>query len=80
MNRLGSRMKVLDCTDHTATLASNIGKDGGTDSDIQVRIWKARTAFTILMPVWRSKLISRSCRKTKLWIFDTNLKSVLLQE
>ena len=56
-------------------LGSNISKDGGSDRDIQVRIGKARTAFTILRPVWKSKTISR---KTKLRIFNTNLKSVLL--
>ena len=56
-------------------LGSNISKDGGSDRDIQVRIGKARTAFTILRPVWKSKTISR---KTKLRIFNTNVKSVLL--
>ena len=56
-------------------LGSNISKDGGSDRDIQVRIGKARTAFTILRPVWKSKIISR---KTKLRIFNTNVKSVLL--
>ena len=56
-------------------LGSNISKDGGSDRDIQVRIGKARTAFTILRPVWKSKKISR---KTKLRIFNTNVKSVLL--
>lgn len=40
-----------------------------------MRIEKARTAFTTLRPVWNSKTISR---KTKLRIFNTNVKSVLL--
>ena len=40
-----------------------------------MRIAKARTAFTILRPLWKSKTISR---KTKLRIFNTNVKSVLL--
>ena len=56
-------------------LGSNISKDGGSDRDIQVRIGKARTAFTILCPVWKSKTVSR---KTKLRIFNTNVKSVQL--
>ena len=36
---------------------------------------EARTAFAILRPVWRSKVISR---KTKLRIFNANVKSILL--
>ena len=39
------------------------------------RISKARTAFLLLRPVWRSKVISM---RTKLRIFNTNLKSVLM--
>ena len=39
------------------------------------RIGKARTVFTILINVWRSKVVSR---KTKLRIFNTNVKSLLL--
>ena len=44
-------------------LGSNSSKDGGSDRDILARVGKARTAFAILRPVWRSKMISR---KTKL--------------
>ena len=65
----------IDEVEDFAYLGSNISKDGGSDQDIRVRIGKARTAFTILTPVWRSKVISR---KTKLRIFNTNVKSVLL--
>ena len=56
-------------------IGSKISRDSGSDRGIQVRIRKARTVFTILAPVWRSKVISR---KTKLRIFNTNIKSVLL--
>ena len=35
-------------------LGSNINMDGGSDLNIQVRIGKVRTAFTILRPVWKS--------------------------
>jgi len=59
----------------SSNLGSNISKGGGSEQDIQVRIGKARTAFAILTPVWRSKVIPR---KTKLRIFNTNVKSVLL--
>ena len=65
----------IDEVEDFAYLGSNISKDGGSDQDIPVRIGKARTAFAILTPVWRSKVISR---KTKLRIFNTNVKSVLL--
>ena len=39
------------------------------------RIGKARTAFLLLRPVWRSKEISL---RTKLRIFNTNVKSVFM--
>ena len=49
-------------------LGSVIAKDGGADKDIKARIGKARSAFLILKPVWRSKVISQS---TKLRILNT---------
>ena len=52
-----------------------IAVDGGTERDVLVRIGKARTAFLLLRPVWRSKEISL---RTKLRIFNTNVKSVLM--
>ena len=67
--------EAIDEVENFTYLGSNISKDGGSDQDIQVRIEKERTAFAILTPVWRSKVIAR---KTKLRIFNTNLKSVLL--
>ena len=36
-------------------LRSVIAVDGGTERDVLVRIDKARTAFLLLRPVWRSK-------------------------
>ena len=65
----------IDEVEDFVYLKSKISWDGGSDRDIQVRVGKARTAFTILTPVWKSKVISR---KTKLRIFNTNVKSVLL--
>ena len=67
--------EAIDEVEDFTYLSSNISKDGGSDRDILVRIGKARTAFAILRPEWRSKVISR---KTKLRIFNTNMKSVLL--
>ena len=49
--------------------------DGGTERDVLARIGKARTALLVLRPVWRSKEIPV---RTKLRIFNTNVKSVLM--
>ena len=56
-------------------LGSKISKTGGTDEDIKARIKKAQQAFTILRPVWKSTAISI---KTKLRVFNSNVKAVLL--
>ena len=56
-------------------LGSIVCSEGGTDQDIVARIGKATTAFNILRPIWRSRSI---IVKTKLRIFNTNEKSVLL--
>jgi hypothetical protein len=52
-----------------------VTKDGGSETDVNIRIIKAKGAFALLRPLWRSKEISRN---TKLRIFNTNIKSVLL--
>jgi hypothetical protein len=52
-----------------------VTKDGGAETDVNIRINKAKVAFALLRPLWRSKEISRN---TKLRIFNTNIKSVLL--
>ena len=67
--------EAIDEVEDFTYLGSYISKDGGFNRDILARIGKARTAFAILRPVWRSKVISR---KTKLRIFNTIVKSVLL--
>ena len=56
-------------------LGSLIDKLGGTNMDITKRIQKARAMFLILRNVWQSRRISR---QTKLRIFRSNIKSVLL--
>ena len=61
--------KAIDEVEDFTYLGSNISKDG------KARIGKTRTALTILRPIWRSKEISRN---TKLRIFNTNGKSVVL--
>jgi len=56
-------------------LGSVIDGKGGSDRDVTTRIGKARTAFVMLRNIWKSKEISI---KTKLHIFNSNVKSVLL--
>lgn len=56
-------------------LGSIVSKNGGADEDIKSRLGKARHAFVTLRPIWKNKNISQ---KTKLRIFETNVKSVLL--
>lgn len=56
-------------------LGSVVGKSGGSDEDVEARIKKARGTFSQLWKVWRSPQIRL---KTKLRIFNSNVKSVLL--
>ena len=56
-------------------LGSVIDKKGGVESDIKIRIGKARGAFKQLQNVWRSNAIKT---QTKIRIFNSNVKSILL--
>ena len=56
-------------------LGSIIDREGGTEAELKSRIGKAQGAFTSLNRVWRTKDISL---RTKLRIFNSNVKSVLL--
>ena len=56
-------------------LGSIVNTNGGTDEDVKARIGKARTAFNKLHKIWKSRDITTS---TKLQIFNTNVKTVLL--
>ena len=56
-------------------LGSVVDKQGGTDRDVAARIGKARGAFVMLKNIWASKAIRT---RTKLCIFNSNVKSVLL--
>ncbi|KAJ8367756.1 hypothetical protein SKAU_G00077840 [Synaphobranchus kaupii] len=56
-------------------LGSGMDTTGGTDAYIKSRINKARVVFNILRKIWSSKTIST---KTKLRIFNSNVKQVLL--
>ena len=50
-------------------------KKGGTEEEIQARIGKARQAFAMLRPIWRSTALTT---KTKLRVLGSNVKAVLL--
>nr|KAG5704999.1 hypothetical protein BaRGS_022841 [Batillaria attramentaria] len=56
-------------------LGSVVNGQGGTDRDVTARIGKARAAMVMLKNVWASKVVSI---RTKLRIFNSNVKSVLL--
>ena len=56
-------------------LGSVIDQEGGTDRDVTAKIGKARAAFAMLKNIWASGGISM---RTKLRIFDSNVKSDLL--
>ena len=58
-------------------LGSIVSKKGSTDEDIRARIGKARQAFAMLRPIWRSTALTTKT-KTKLRIFESNVKAVLL--
>ncbi|VDO69719.1 unnamed protein product [Schistosoma margrebowiei] len=56
-------------------LGSVIDEQGRSDADVMVRIGKARTAYLQLRNIWNSKQLSTN---TKVRIFNTNVKTVLL--
>ena len=56
-------------------LGSIIDKRGGSEADIKARIGKARIAFSQLQKVWKASKISL---QTKLRLFNSNVKSVLM--
>eukprot|EP00064_Thunnus_orientalis_P023677 superscaffoldBa00009203_g23931 len=69
------RGEAIEDMEHFTYLGSNISKNGGADRDIKARISKAQVAFKMLRPIWLSKQLSNN---TKLRIFNTNVKTVLL--
>ncbi|VDO56161.1 unnamed protein product [Schistosoma margrebowiei] len=56
-------------------LGSIIDEQGGSDADLKARIGKARAAYLQLRNIWNSKQLSTN---TKVRIFNTNVKTVLL--
>lgn len=66
---------VIEEVNEFCYLGSIITTNSDSDSDIDSRIAKARQAFGMLSGIWRSSIISQ---KTKIQLFNTNVKSVLL--
>ena len=68
----GERVEEVDEFTYLGSIVSN---KGGTDEDIQARIGKARQAFAMLRPIWRSTALTT---KTKRRVFGSTVKVVLL--
>ena len=56
-------------------LGSMVDQQGGTDRDVKARIGKVRATLVMLKNIWASEGISM---RTKLRIFNSNVKSILL--
>ena len=69
------RGHVLNDVDTFVYLGSVVSTTGGSDEDAKSRIGKARYAFNKLRPIWQSSSLSV---RSKLRIFNSNVKSVLL--
>ncbi|XP_062597058.1 uncharacterized protein LOC134258511 [Saccostrea cucullata] len=65
----------LEDVDTFTYLGCIVTTSGGTDEDITSRINKARHVFAILKPVWTSSYMTT---RTKLRIYNSNVKSILL--
>ena len=78
-NKRGDGVSVgrgrIEEVDEFTYLGSIVSKTGGTDKDIQARIRKVRNAFPMLRPIWQSRALTT---KTKLRVFGSNVKAVLL--
>ncbi|VDP73811.1 unnamed protein product [Schistosoma curassoni] len=60
-----------------SSAVSIIDEHGGSDADMKARIGKARAAYLQLRNIWNSKQMPTN---TKVTIFNTNVKTVLLYE
>jgi len=69
------RDESIEDVDSFTYLGSVVAKDGEAVQDVSHQIQKANGAFVQLYPVWKNNRISI---RTKLCIFRSNVKSVLL--
>ena len=67
--------KPIKVVESFVYLGSIVDQQGGTDRDVTARVGKARRAFIMLRKIWATRDISML---TKLRIFNSNVKSVLL--
>ncbi|VDP57902.1 unnamed protein product [Schistosoma margrebowiei] len=67
--------ETLEDVESFTYVGSIIDEQGGSDSDVEARIGKARTAFVQLNNIWKLKQLSTNI---KVRIFNTNVKAVLL--
>jgi len=67
--------EIIERVTQFTYLGSIIDNTGGTEADITARIQKAQIAFSALNKIWHSTAYSM---QTKLRIFNTNVKAVLL--
>ena len=67
--------KALDYVEDFTYLGSRLCKDNACSKDISIRLGKARNAFAMLHTIWKSKQYSL---KTKIRLYNSNVKSVLL--
>jgi hypothetical protein len=65
----------IESVDSFTYLGSIVTREGGALEDMSNRIGKGNSAFVQLCPAWKNSNISR---KTKLRIFSSNVKAVLL--
>ena len=67
--------KEIQFVEKFTYLGSVISKDNGAKTDITSKLSKARHTFSLLTNIWRS---SKYSMKTKLKLYNSNVKSVLL--
>ena len=68
-------IEIIEKVTQFTYLGSIIDNTGGTETDITARVRKAQVAFSALSKIWHSMTYST---QTKLRIFNTNVKAVLL--
>ena len=80
LNTTSNDRLVADCihieqVDNFTYLGAVVSTADPTQKDIKNRLAKARSAFHRLRPIWKSKQYTR---KTKLRIYNSNVKSILM--
>jgi hypothetical protein len=69
------QLKLTMCNNKFLNLRTIVTKEGGSMEDVRTKISKVNEAFNQLQKVWKSSDISL---RTKLRIFNSNMKSILL--